>query len=134
VLPASPGSFGGRSAAGRHGVVATYPRMVARGSGHIVNTASAAGLAASGLLTSYVATKHAVVGLSLTLRTEAAGYGVGVTAVCPTAVDTPILDKGSVGRMVGRDVILSGQRISAAPTRSTGWRVTSSSGWRRTAP
>ena len=67
------------------------------GRGHIVNTASMGGLMAAGLLTSYVATKHAVVGLSLALRSEAAAKGVGVTVVCPSAVDTPILDKGEVG-------------------------------------
>jgi short-subunit dehydrogenase len=39
-------------------------------------------------------TKHAVVGLSLSLRGEAAAYGVRVTAVCPGVVETPILDKG----------------------------------------
>ena len=39
-------------------------------------------------------TKHAVVGLSLSLRAEAAASGVKVTAVCPGVVDTPILDKG----------------------------------------
>ena len=80
-----------------HGVHAAYPLMVRQGSGHIVNTASMGGLMAAGLLTSYVMTKHAVVGLSLALRSEAAAHGVGVTAVCPSAVDTPILDKGAVG-------------------------------------
>ncbi|QIG41434.1 SDR family oxidoreductase [Nocardioides anomalus] len=94
-----------------HGVHAAYPRMVARGSGHIVNTASMGGLMAAGLLTSYVMTKHAVVGLSLALRSEAAAHGVGVTAVCPSAVDTPILDKGAVGRFHGRDYFLKGQGV-----------------------
>ena len=42
----------------------------------------------------YAASKHAVVGLSLSLRGEAAAYGVRVTAVCPGVVETPILDKG----------------------------------------
>ena len=51
-----------------HGVAAAYPLMVRQGSGHIVNTASMGGLMAGGLITSYVATKHAVVGLSLALR------------------------------------------------------------------
>src|SRR3546814_2861710 len=85
--------------------------MIAQGSGHIINTASMGGLMAAGLLTSYVATKHAVVGLSLALRTEAAAKGVGVTVVCPSAVDTPILDKGEVGRFNGRDYYLKGQGI-----------------------
>ena len=46
-----------------HGVHAAYPHMVRQRSGHIVNTASMAGLAAAGRITSYVMTKHAIVGL-----------------------------------------------------------------------
>lgn len=94
-----------------HGVHAAYPRMIAQGSGHVVNTASMGGLMAAGLMTSYVTTKHAVVGLSLALRTEAAAHGVGVTVVCPAAVDTPILDKGEIGRFRGRDFYLEGQGV-----------------------
>ncbi|GAB4006627.1 SDR family NAD(P)-dependent oxidoreductase [Nocardioides ultimimeridianus] len=94
-----------------HGVHAAYPRMIAQGGGHIVNTASMGGLMAAGLMTSYVATKHAVVGLSLALRTEAAAHGVGVTVVCPAAVDTPILDKGEIGAYRGRDFYLEGQGV-----------------------
>ena len=66
---------------------------------------------AAGLITSYVMTKHAVVGLSLALRTEAAAKGVGVTVVCPAAVDTPILDKGHLGKFHGRDYYLKGQGV-----------------------
>ena len=93
---------------------AAYPLMVRQGHGHIVNTASMAGLTAAGLVTSYVMTKHAVVGLSLALRSEAAAHGVGVLAVCPGAVETPILDKGAVGGFVGRDFYLKGQGIKPA--------------------
>ncbi|OBK75069.1 SDR family oxidoreductase [Mycobacterium sp. 1164985.4] len=92
-----------------HGVAAAYPLMVRQGHGHIVNTASMAGLTAAGQVTSYVMTKHAVVGLSMALRSEAAARGVGVLAVCPAAVETPILDKGSVGGFVGRDYFLQAQ-------------------------
>lgn len=95
-----------------HGVAAAYPLMVKQGHGHIVNTASMAGLAAAGQITSYVMSKHAVVGLSLALRSEAAGRGVGVLAICPTAVETPILDKGAIGGFVGRDFYKMGQRSS----------------------
>ena len=73
-----------------------------------------AGLAAAGQITSYVMTKHAVVGLSLALRSEAAARGVGVLAVCPSAVETPILDKGAVGGFVGRDYFLQGQGVKTA--------------------
>ena len=63
-----------------HGVAAAYPLMLRQGHGHIVNTASMAGLTAAGQITSYVTTKHAVVGLSLALRSEAVPRGVGVLA------------------------------------------------------
>jgi NAD(P)-dependent dehydrogenase (short-subunit alcohol dehydrogenase family) len=94
-----------------HGVAAAYPVMVEQHHGHIVNTASMGGLMAAGLITSYVMTKHAVVGLSLALRTEAAAHGVGVTALCPAAVETPLLEKGELGRFRGRDYYLKGQGI-----------------------
>ena len=77
-----------------NGVRAAYPVMMAQGHGHIVNTASGAGLAPPVLVVAYAMTKHAVVGLSTSLRPEAAGFGVRVSVLCPGAVDTPILDKG----------------------------------------
>lgn len=94
-----------------HGVHAAYPQLIRQGGGHIVNTASMGGLMAAGLMTSYVTTKHAVVGLSLALRTEAAAHGVGVTVVCPAAVETAILDKGEIGAFRGRDYYLKGQGV-----------------------
>jgi NAD(P)-dependent dehydrogenase (short-subunit alcohol dehydrogenase family) len=97
-----------------HGVAAAYPVMLRQGYGHIVNTASMAGLTAAGQITSYVMTKHAVVGLSLALRSEAVSRGVGVLAVCPAAVETPILDKGAIGGFVGRDYYLRGQGMKTA--------------------
>lgn len=75
-----------------NGVLVAYPRMVAQGSGHIVNVASGAGLSGAVFTAAYSMTKHAVVGLSTTLRPEAAMHGVRVNVVCPGAVDTPILD------------------------------------------
>ncbi len=97
-----------------HGVAAAYPVMLRQGHGHLVNTASMAGLTAAGQITSYVMTKHAVVGLSLALRSEAVSRGVGVLAVCPAAVETPILDKGALGGFVGRDYYLRGQGVRTA--------------------
>ncbi|MHB8438700.1 MAG: SDR family NAD(P)-dependent oxidoreductase [Acidimicrobiales bacterium] len=78
-----------------HGVAAVYPDMIRRGSGHIVNTASLAGLLPGPMLTPYAATKHAVVGLSTSLRGEAASRGVRVSVVCPGVIDTPLLDKAN---------------------------------------
>ncbi len=75
-----------------HGIHAAYPLMRERGRGHIVNTASLAGLTAAPMLAPYAATKHAVVGLSMSLRLEAAPAGVRVSVVCPGVIETPILD------------------------------------------
>lgn len=75
-----------------HGVQAAYPVMAKQRRGHIVNIGSVAGLTPPPYLTPYVATKHAVVGLSLALRGEAKAHNVGVTVVCPGWTDTPILD------------------------------------------
>ena len=74
-----------------HGIHAAYPVMCEQGSGHIVNTASLAGLVPLANEIAYAAAKHAVVGISTTLRAEAAGYGVKVSVVCPGFIDTPIL-------------------------------------------
>lgn len=93
-----------------HGVAAAYPQMVRQGHGFLINTASMAGLAAAGQITSYVMSKHAVVGLSLALRSEAAAHGIGVLAVCPAGVETPILDKGLITGINGREFYRMGQR------------------------
>lgn len=77
-----------------HGVQAAYPLMLRQGYGHIVNTASLAGLLPMPGSAPYATTKWAVVGLSLSLRAEGAPRGVRVSVVCPGGVDTPILDKG----------------------------------------
>ncbi|ETK32343.1 SDR family NAD(P)-dependent oxidoreductase [Microbispora sp. ATCC PTA-5024] len=80
-----------------HGVRAAYPLMIEQGYGHIVNTASLAGLTPAPLMIPYTAAKHAVVGLSLALRAEAAAHGVRVSVVCPGFVDTPLLDNANPG-------------------------------------
>jgi NAD(P)-dependent dehydrogenase (short-subunit alcohol dehydrogenase family) len=61
-----------------------YPVMIEHGFGQIVSVASLAGLMPGGLMTSYVAAKHAVVGLTLGLRAEARQYGIKVNALCPS--------------------------------------------------
>ncbi|ORV81708.1 short-chain dehydrogenase [Mycobacterium interjectum] len=82
-----------------HGIQAVYPVMIRQGSGHIVNTASMAGLLASPGAVSYTAAKHAVVALSRALRLEAGRHGVSVSVLCPGAIRTPILTGGKYGRM-----------------------------------
>ena len=74
-----------------HGVEAFVPRMVAqRQPGHVVNTASMAGLIASQGLGIYNTTKYAVVGLSETLQKDLRGYDIGVSVLCPMGVHTNI--------------------------------------------
>jgi NAD(P)-dependent dehydrogenase (short-subunit alcohol dehydrogenase family) len=81
-----------------HGCHFFAPRMVERGTGHIVNVASLAGILASETLAVYATTKFGVVGLSEALRAELGRHGIGVTAVCPGIIDTPITGNA---RMVG---------------------------------
>ena len=59
-----------------HGIQAVYPIMIRQRSGHIVNTASMAGLVAGPGEASYTASKHAVVALSKALRLEAERHGI----------------------------------------------------------
>ena len=79
------------------GTAAAYAVMIRQGAGHIVNTASVAGLVPSPGFTAYCASKHAVVGFSTSLRAEAAEYGVKVSAVCPGFIKTPMFDSKVVG-------------------------------------
>jgi NADP-dependent 3-hydroxy acid dehydrogenase YdfG len=77
-----------------HGVIfgskLALSRFMPRGSGHLVNIASAAGKAGFPSGATYSATKHAVVGLSEALRAEARGTDIGVTVVIPVVVHTQL--------------------------------------------
>ncbi|MBX3274729.1 MAG: SDR family oxidoreductase [Sandaracinaceae bacterium] len=88
-----------------YGIQAVYPIMRRQRRGHIINTASVAGLLPAPGLGSYAASKHAVVGLSKALRIEAAAFGVRVSALCPGVIRTPILTGGVFGRHVGRQLV-----------------------------
>lgn len=82
-----------------NGAHAAYLAMVKQGSGHIVNTASMAGLAHAPGLGSYATAKHGVVGLSLSLRAEGAALGVKVTAVCPGFIRTSLADNAKLANV-----------------------------------
>ncbi|MCB1153051.1 SDR family oxidoreductase [bacterium] len=73
-----------------HGSHAAYRLMAAQGSGHIVNIASLAGLVPFPSNVPYSTTKHAVVGLSRSLRIEGEDLGVRVSVVCPGFVESNI--------------------------------------------
>lgn len=79
-----------------HGIRSFVPRLVEQGEGHVVNTASIAGMITAPAMSPYLATKHAVVALSeslyFDLEIAGAGPGVGVSVLCPEWVRTGIAD------------------------------------------
>ncbi len=79
-----------------YGTTAAYSHMVKQGHGHIVNIASMAGLMPLPTYAAYSATKHAVVGLSTSLRPEASRLGVKVTVVCPGTMNTGMGEAGTI--------------------------------------
>lgn len=79
-----------------NGVQTFLPRMVERGQGgHIVNTASGAGLAATGSSVLYSTAKFGVVGLSEALEGELTPQGIGVSVLCPGPVATGIIQRSA---------------------------------------
>lgn len=84
-----------------NGISTFAAAMRDRGSGHIVNTASMAGLTASARLGGYAAAKFAVVGMSEVLRAEMLPHGVGVSVLCPGYVPTRLAETtGKAGSAV----------------------------------
>jgi len=80
-----------------HGIRAFLPHLRAHGEGgHILNTASMAGLLSDGGMgfSPYTASKYAIIGMSEGLRAELAPHGIGVTVLCPGFVRTRIADAG----------------------------------------
>ena len=75
-----------------HGVRTFVPLLKQQGEGHIVNTASTAGLQAGPGIAPYNVAKFGVVALTETLRLELDGTGVGASVLCPGAVNTRIVD------------------------------------------
>ncbi|MEE2903446.1 MAG: SDR family oxidoreductase [Myxococcota bacterium] len=76
--------------------------MKEQGFGHIVNTASMAGLLITPFIAAYGMTKYAVVGLSLALNSELKTDNICVTAICPGFINTPILHGGRYGSFVSK--------------------------------
>jgi len=85
-----------------YAIQAVLPQMLKQGSGHLVNTGSFAGLVPTPGAAVYGASKAYLVGLSRALRAELHIDGIGVTTLCPGAVDTPLLQGGKFGRVVGQ--------------------------------
>jgi len=77
-----------------HGCHFFVPKMVERKQGHVINISSIFGIYPAPLVTSYVATKFAVLGMSQSLRIELAPHHIGVTAICPGLINTQIAADG----------------------------------------
>ena len=82
------------------------PQMMQQGGGAIVNTASGAGLVGSRQMSAYVASKHAVVGLTKAAALEYARDGIRVNAVCPGIIDTPMVRRLIEGRDPGYEATI----------------------------
>lgn len=75
-----------------HGCKAFGPAMIERGSGHVVNVSSGLGYTPTAEQPAYGTTKAAVLALSLALRADWQEHGIGVSAICPGVINTPIID------------------------------------------
>jgi len=106
-----------------HGCHFFVPNMVQRGQGgHVINVSSAAGYSANSALAAYNATKFSVLGLSEALWEELQPHGIGVTAICPGLIDTPITRNarlvGEMDKPEKREEMVTGyQRRGYLPDR-----------------
>jgi 3-hydroxybutyrate dehydrogenase len=101
-----------------HTIRAAVPGMKKKGTGRIINIASAHGLVASPFKSAYVAAKHGILGLTKTVALELAEHGVTVNAICPGYVLTPLVEaqipdtakaRNMTEEQVKKEVILEAQ-------------------------
>jgi NAD(P)-dependent dehydrogenase (short-subunit alcohol dehydrogenase family) len=92
---------------------ALLPGWIERGDGHLVTTASMAGLLTAAGDAAYSATKHAAVGFAEWLAFTYAGRGVRVSCICPGAVDTAMLRAGAGGDAAKASALIGGGDVLA---------------------
>lgn len=118
-----------------NGMRAVIPFMITRGSGHVVNVASMAGMIPVPGMVTYNASKFAAVGASLAARTEYAKTGVTVCAVLPSAVRTelssgvqlgggmPTVDPEDVAQAILKTLRTKAARTSVPEWVAPGWAL-----------
>ncbi len=94
--------------------------MKQRRTGAIVNTASVAGLVGSPGMGPYIASKHAVVGLTKTAALECAEWGIRVNAICPAPINTRMMRAIEEGAAPGRGQEMQKQYEAAVPMKRYG--------------
>jgi len=93
------------------------PRMIARGGGYLLNTASAAGLLSQIGSAPYAVTKHAAVGLAEWLAITHGDQGIKVSVLCPQAVRTA-MTAGNEGGVAGIDGMMEPDEVAEACVRA----------------
>jgi 3-hydroxybutyrate dehydrogenase len=95
--------------------------MKARRWGRIINVASAHALSASPFKSAYVASKHAIAGLTKTVALEVAELGITVNAVCPGYVLTPLVQQQipdtAKARGISEEQVIKDVLLAAQPTK-----------------
>lgn len=89
--------------------------MLENGGGRIVNTASIAGIEGAKNLPAYVASKHAVLGLTRTSALEYGAKGIRINAVCPGPIRTPMLEK-----LIAENPRMEQAAVAAVPVKRLG--------------
>ncbi|MBM4243265.1 MAG: SDR family oxidoreductase [Deltaproteobacteria bacterium] len=97
------------------GLKHVHPAMKARGGGAIVNLASVAGITGNGLISAYIASKHAVVGLTRAAATTYPAAGIRVNAVLPAPVETRMMRSLEEGFLPGQPAALKQMMASQIP-------------------
>ncbi len=103
-----------------HGCHFFIPKMVERGAGgHVINISSILGIYPAPSVSAYVATKFAVRGMSLSLRSELEPHKIGVTAICPGLIATQIVADGRRAGDVGarKNKVVEAFKRGAPPSK-----------------